>query len=124
VSEWAQRWSSQWTKTHANGVVTHGSTEPVLTVLDVRGVELRELFLIGFNDNCGSIIVPTEARANEIKAALEPAFQVAVSFMGRDACWEAKYDRRHMDGSVPSWLVREITMKDGTVVMRDGRWVR
>ncbi|MFE0470528.1 hypothetical protein ACFW2V_02780 [Streptomyces sp. NPDC058947] len=124
MSEWAARWAGQWTKTHANGVVTHGSTEPILTVLDVRGVELRDLFLIGFNDNCGSIIVPTEERANEIKEALEPAYAVHVAFMGRNACWEAKYDRRELDGSTPSWLVRDIAMEDGTVVMRDGRWVR
>ncbi|WP_437052093.1 hypothetical protein [Streptomyces sp. enrichment culture] len=95
-----------------------------MTVLDVRGIALRDMFLIGFNDNCGSIIVPTEARAREIKSALEPAYQVTVAFMGRDACWEAKYDRRQMDGTVPSWLVREITLKDGTAVMREGRWIR
>lgn len=122
MNGWARRWESRWTKSHPNGVVTHGSTEPILTVLDVRGVELRDLFLIGFNDNCGSIITPTEERANEIKDALEPAYQVGVSFMGRDA-WEAKFDRRELDGSVSSWLVRDITLRDGTVVMRDGRWV-
>jgi len=127
VSEWSRRWVSKWTRSHANGVVTHGSTQPILTVLDVRGFELRDLFLIGFNDNCGSIIVPTESRAREVEAALEPAYAVTVSFMGRDGdveAWEAKFDRREMDGSVPSWLVRDIELKDGTVVMRDGRWVR
>lgn len=124
MSAWADRWRSRWMTVHANGVVVHGVSEPVLSVLDVRGVVLRDLFVIGFNANCGSIIVPSRERADEIKAALEPAYSVAVAFMGRDACWEAKYDRRELDGLLPSWLVRDVVMADGTVVMRDGRWVR
>lgn len=125
MSDWSDRFaSSTHVKVHENGVVTHGSFEPLMTILELRGFELRDMFLIGFNTNCGSIIVPSEQRANEVQAALEPAYAVTVSFMGREACWEAKYDRRQLDGSVPSWFVRDITMKDGTVVMRDGRWVK
>ena len=59
---------------HGNGVIVHGSMEPVLSVLDVRGFDLRDLFLIGFNDNCGSIVVETESRARNIEDALEPAY--------------------------------------------------
>ena len=110
------------TKSHPNGLVTFGATEPILTVLDVCGFELRDMFLIGFNDNCGSIVFPTEERANEAKAVLEPAYRVKV--WAERGQWFAEYDRRELDGSVPSWLVRDITLKDGTVVMRDGRWTR
>lgn len=109
------------TQTHPNGLVTHGATEPILTVLDVRGFELRDMLLIGINDNCGSLILPTEERACAAKVALEPAYRVTVrSERGR---WIAEYDRRQLDGTVPSWMVRTITMRDGTVVMKDGRWV-
>ncbi|WP_309049078.1 hypothetical protein [Streptomyces sp.] len=96
----------------------------MLSVLDVRGVALRDLFLIGFNRNCGSIIVPSKERAGEIKAALEPAYKVTVSCMHRDACWQAEFDRRELDGAVPSWLVRDVTLADGSTAMRDGRWIR
>ncbi|MEE6264911.1 hypothetical protein V2E29_04520 [Streptomyces diastatochromogenes] len=116
------KWSCRWAKTHANGLVTAGSTEPVLTVLEVRGFEIRDMFLIGINPDCGSIVVEEEARAWEIKAALEPAYRVTVR-QGFDGDWSVKFDRRELDGSVPDWFVREITLRDGTVVMRDGRWV-
>ncbi|MFE7442372.1 hypothetical protein ACFU7X_18195 [Streptomyces chartreusis] len=115
--------TNKWTKVHADGLVTFGSTEPVLTVLDVRGFEIKDMFLIGFNDNCGSIIVPTEQRGSELRAALEPAYRVEVQRM-ENGDWEAKFDRRQMDGTVPSWLITDITLKDGTVVMKDGRWTR
>ena len=114
---------SRWVKAHVNGLATHGATEPILTVLDVRGFDIRDMFLIGLNDNCGSIIVPTEQRANEVWAALEPAYKVTVKQL-ESGDWSADYDRRNLDGSVPSWLVTDIVMKDGTVVMRNGRWVR
>lgn len=125
MSEWSDRFAnSRWTKAHPNGVVTHGSTEPIMTVLELCGFELRDMFLIGFNDNCGSIMLPTEQRANEVWAALEPAYQVQVRPTERSDCWEAKCDRREMDGAVRNWLITDVTLKDGTVIMRDGRWVR
>ena len=79
---------------------------------------------MGFNDSCGSIIVPTEQRANEVWAALEPAYKVVVKESEETGDWEAKNDRRELDGSVPSHIVTDIKLKDGTVVMKDGRWVR
>ncbi|MFE0472397.1 hypothetical protein ACFW2V_12355 [Streptomyces sp. NPDC058947] len=125
MREWSSRFASgAHVKVHDNGVVTHGALEPVMTVLEVRGFELRNMFLIGFNENCGSILVETQERANAIKNALEPAYQVNVSYVTREECWEAKYNRRHINGAVSSWLVTDITLKDGTAVMRDGRWVR
>jgi hypothetical protein len=69
---------SKWVRTHPNHVYTHGSMEPVLSVLDVRGFELRDLFLIGFNDSCGTLVLPTESRAENAAAALEPAFATKV----------------------------------------------
>ncbi|SHL74612.1 hypothetical protein [Streptomyces yunnanensis] len=116
------KWSCPWATTHANGLVTSGSTEPVLTVLEVRGFQLRDMFLIGFNPDCGSIVVEEEARAWEVKAALEPAYRVTVK-RDPDGDWVADFDRRELDGSVPDWFGRTIALADGTVVMRDGRWV-
>jgi ribosomal protein L23 len=93
-----------------------------MTVLEVRGFELRDLFLIGFNDNCGSILVPTRERAEEIRVALEPAYAVEVEEL-ETGDWSAKFDRRSMDGTVPSWLITDITLKDGRKVMEKGRWL-
>lgn len=121
---WSDRFlGSRSTKGHVNGVVTHGSTEPILTVLDVRGFDVCDLFLIGSNSNCGSIWVETESRAENIRAALEPAYAVKVEYMGR-GCWSATFDRKEMDGTVPSWFVTDITMKDGRKVMEKGKWIR
>lgn len=121
---WSDRFlDSEHVKGHANGVVTHGSTEPILTVLDVRGFKVSDLFLIGMNDNCGSILVETESRAEGIKAALEPAYAVEVEDIGF-GCWAAKFNRRETDGAVPNWLLTDITLQDGRKVMEKGRWVR
>lgn len=114
---------SKYTTVHANGLVTHGATEPIMTVLDVRGFEIRDMFLIGMNRQCGSIIFPTQGRALEAKAALEPAYAVRVEPFEHTGDWAAIYDQREMDGTVPSWFIRDIALKDGTVVMRDGRWL-
>lgn len=115
--------TNRWIKAHPHNVATHGSTEPVLTILDVRGFEIRDLFLIGFNDSCGSIIVETEGRANDVWAALEPAYKVTVKRL-ENGDWSADFDRRALDGSVPNRFITDLTLKDGTVVLRDGRWVR
>ncbi|MFB6805443.1 hypothetical protein [Streptomyces sp. NPDC056387] len=109
------------TKTHANGLATFGATEPILTILDVRGFELRDMLLLGLNEDCGSIVVATEERACAAKVALEPAYQVRVRT--ERGQWFAEYERRQPDGTVPSWMIRTITLKDGTIVMRDGRWI-
>ncbi|MFE6743879.1 hypothetical protein [Streptomyces tubercidicus] len=119
--------TSRWVKTHPNGVYTHGSTEPVLSVLDVRGFELRELFLIGLNDSCGTIVLPSESRAENAAAALEPAFETKVSLFGnRDGhdLWATEFTRRALDGTTLSPFITDLTLKDGTVLIRDGRWVR
>ncbi|MET8275733.1 hypothetical protein [Streptomyces sp. NPDC005096] len=118
---------SKWVRTHPNRVCAHGSTEPVLSVLDVRGFELHDLFLIGFNDSCGTIVLPTESRAENAAAALEPAFATQVYLFGnRDGedVWATDYTRRDIDGSEPNRFLTNVTLKDGTVVLRDGRWVR
>ncbi|GGX40423.1 hypothetical protein [Streptomyces noursei] len=113
------KWSCPWATTHADGLVTSGSTEPVLSALELRGFEIRDMFLIGFNPDCGSIVFESEARAWEVKAALEPAYRVTVKRDLDD--WVADFDRRQSDGSVPDWFVRAVALSDGTVVMRDGR---
>ncbi|WP_177198657.1 hypothetical protein [Streptomyces colonosanans] len=118
---------SRWVKTHPNGVYTHGSTEPVLSVLDVRGFELRDLFLIGLNDSCGTIVLPTESRAENAAAALEPAFATRVYLFGsRDGqdVWATDYTRRALDGTTLSAFITDLTLKDGRKVIKDGRWVR
>jgi hypothetical protein len=119
--------ASPHTKAHPNGVVTHGALEPVLTVLEFGGFPLRDLFLIGFNDSCGSIWVETESRAENVAAALEPAYACRAkphSHGGVTVAWEVTFDRRELDGTVPSHFVTDVTMEDGTVVIKDGRWVR
>lgn len=119
--------TSRWVKTHPNNVYTHGSTEPVLSVLDVCGFELRELFLIGINDSCGTLIFPVESRAENAAAALEPAYSTEVRLFGnRDGhdLWATEFTRRALDGTTLSPFVTDLTLKDGTVLIRDGRWVR
>lgn len=110
---------------HPNGVFTHGATQPVLSVLDVQGFELCDLFLIGLNDGCGSIILPTESRAENAAAALEPAYATKVVRFGRTGDdWAVEYSLRDLDGSEPSRLITDITLTDGTIAMRDGRRIR
>lgn len=113
---------SKWVQVRPNRVVTHGSTEPVLTVLDVRGFEVRDLFLIGLNADCGSIIVDSESRARNVEAALEPAYAVMVKPYC-DGDWVADYTRRDLDGSERDRFFKTIVLKGGRVVMRDGRRV-
>ncbi|CAL9672471.1 hypothetical protein SUDANB43_07481 (plasmid) [Streptomyces sp. enrichment culture] len=118
---------SRWVKTHPNNVHTHGSLEPVLSVLDVRGFELHDLFLIGINDNCGSIVLPTQSRAENAAAALEPAYETRVHLMGRrdgEDVWATDYTRRALDGTTLSAFITDLTLKDGRQVIKDGRWVR
>ncbi|WP_086706892.1 hypothetical protein [Streptomyces antimycoticus] len=96
---------SRWVKSHPNNVYTHGSTEPVLSVLDVRGFELRDLFLIGLNDSCGTIILPTESRAENAAAALEPAYATRAYLFGNrgdEDVWATDYTRRALDGTTLS----------------------
>lgn len=117
---------SRWVTTHPNNVCTHGSTEPILTVLDVRGFPLRDMFLIGTNDSCGTLVVPNEARAQAASAALEPAYATRVYHFGRrggEDLWATGYQRRALDGRTLSSFLTDLTLKDGTVVIRDGRWV-
>lgn len=117
----------RWVKTHPNNVHTHGSLEPVLSILDVRGFELRDLFLIGINDNCGSIVLPTQSRAENAAAALEPAYETRVYLFGsRDGedVWATDYTRRALDGTTLSAFITNLTLKDGRQVIKDGRWVR
>lgn len=121
---WSAKFTdSKWVKVHADGVVTHGSTEPVLSILDVRGFAVEDLFLIGFNDNCGSILVETESRAQNAAAALEPAYLAKVHQDERGN-WNVVYDRRELDGSVGSHFITDLVLKDGRQVIKDGRWVR
>jgi hypothetical protein len=119
--------TSRWVRTHPNNVYTHGSLEPVLSILDVRGFALHDLFLIGFNDNCGTLVLPTESRAENAAAALEPAFATRVYLFGsRDGedVWATDYTRRALDGTTLSAFLTNLTLKDGRQVIKDGRWVR
>lgn len=120
-----QRYQSKWTKTHAAGVVTFGATEPVLTALDLAGFELRDMFLIGINDDCGTLVLPAEERAHAAAAALEPAFAAVVKpFAGSGGDWSVQYTRRDRSGSTPDRFVTDITRKDGTATKAAGRWIR
>lgn len=117
---------SRWTKSHPRRVYTHGATQPVLTVLDVNGFDLHDLFLMGINDRTGRLIVPTESRAENAAAALEPAYETEVLFLGqREGCdlWGTDYTQRDPDGVAPSAFIVGLTLNDGRQVMKDGRWV-
>ncbi|MFE4692099.1 hypothetical protein ACFRH6_18845 [Streptomyces sp. NPDC056749] len=117
---------SRWVRTQPNGVYVHGATEPILSVLDVRGFELRDLFLIGINDSCGTIVLPTESRAENAAAALEPAYETRVHLMGRrdgEDVWATDYTRRALDGTTLSAFITDLTLKDGRQVIKGGRWV-
>jgi len=116
--KYANKYSHSW----PNNVVVHGATEPILTVLELGGFEIRDLFLIGFNPDCGSVIVDSEQRAREASAALEPAYATKVEVVDYGD-WEVTYDRRDLDGSEPSRFITGVTLTDGTVVMKDGRRV-
>lgn len=123
---------SRFVRVVENGVVVHGSTEPILSILDRGGFPIEDLFLLGFNDKCGTVVLPSEERARFCAAVLEPAHRVRVSRMGHPEHpneWKVDYDLRDPDGSVPSHLVTGIWLKDGEApggerqVMRDGRWL-
>jgi hypothetical protein len=119
--------TSRWVKTHPNNVYTHGSLEPVLSILDVRGFALHDLFLIGLNDSCGTLVLPTESRAENAAAALEPAYETRVYLFGsRDGedVWATDYTRRALDGTTLSAFLTNLTLEDGRQVIKDGRWVR
>lgn len=116
------KYASRWVRQHPNGVFTHGATQPVLTVLDVQGFEVRDLFLIGLNDDSGSIILPTESRAQNAATALEPAYATKVAPFGpQGQDWAVEYTRRDLNGSAPSRVLTDLTLTDGTVAMRNGR---
>jgi hypothetical protein len=106
---------------HPNNVMVHGASEPLLTFLELGGFELRDLFLIGSGRNSGAIIVGSQERALAVKAALEPAYAVTVKRVPTG--WKADFDRRDLDGTVLSGFLTDITLTDGTQVMRDGRWL-
>ncbi|MCO8303594.1 hypothetical protein [Streptomyces sp. RKCA744] len=119
--------TNRFIKVHPNTVLTHGSLEPVLSILDVRGFELHDLFLIGLNDSCGSIVLPSQSRAENAAAALEPAYETQVYLFGsRDGedVWATDYTRRALDGTTLSAFITDLTLKDGRQVIKDGRWVR
>jgi hypothetical protein len=118
--------TNRWIKTHPDRVYTHGATEPVLSVLDVRGFDLHDLFLIGLNDSCGTLVLPTESRAENAAAALEPAFATRVYLFGNrdgEEVWATDYTRRALDGTTLSAFITDLTLKDGKQVIKDGRWV-
>ncbi|CAL9668868.1 hypothetical protein [Streptomyces sp. enrichment culture] len=118
--------TNRWIKTHPNRVYTHGSLEPVLSILDVRGFEVHDLFLIGLNDSCGTLVLPSESRAQNAAAALEPAYKTKVYLFGNwdgENVWATDYTRRALDGSTLSAFITDLTLKDGRQVIKDGHWV-
>ncbi|MEU7088067.1 hypothetical protein [Streptomyces achromogenes] len=118
---------SKWFKPHPHRVYTHGSFEPVLSILDVMGFELRDLVVMGFNDNCGTLLLQTESRAENAAAALEPAYATTVEHHGpfsEGEAWAVNYTRRALDGTELSAFIANLTLEDGRQVIKDGRWVR
>lgn len=117
---------NRFTKMHPNNVMVLGSYEPVLTVLDLEGAQVKDLLLLGLNDKAGSIIVDSKSRADEISRALEPLYETEVAQRGADRGsdhWWVDFNQRHMDGASGSNFIVNLTLEDGTTVIRDGRWV-
>ncbi|MGA5578422.1 hypothetical protein ACPCK9_26810 [Streptomyces koyangensis] len=113
---------NRWTKVHPHRVYTVGSTEPVLTILDVRGFDIADLLLIGLNDSCGTLMMPLESRA-EAAAALEPGYECEVRPPeSHDGLWAVDFTRRALDGTTLSPFLTDLTLKDGRQVIKDGRW--
>lgn len=105
------KYASRWMRQHPKGVFTHGATQPILTVLDVRGFELYDLVLIGLNADAGTIILPTESRAENAAVALEPAYAAKVVPFGRTGeDWAVEYSRRDLDGSEPDRVVVNVVL--------------
>lgn len=118
-----QRYRTKRTRDLGNGVIVFGATEPVMTVLDVAGFELRDMFLMGLSDSFGSIIVEGEGRAGELAAKLEPSYRTDIHpARPGTGDWVVNYTQRNLDGS-EGGIFRKIVMKDGTVVMENGRWI-
>lgn len=106
------KYASKWVRQHPNGVFVHGAAQPILTVLDVRGFELADLFLIGLTDDAGTLVLPTEARAAAAAAALEPAYATTVLPFGRRGeDWAVEYTRRDPDGSTPARVLTNIVFR-------------
>ncbi|WP_412079013.1 hypothetical protein ACLF6K_37350 [Streptomyces xanthophaeus] len=104
--------TNKMVKECAGGVFTFGATQPVLTVLDIAGFALTDLFLIGLSDDSGSIILPTESRAEVAAAALEPAYATTVTPFGRRGeDWAVEYSRRDLDGSAPARVLTNIVFR-------------
>ncbi|MGW1102736.1 hypothetical protein [Streptomyces sp. NPDC002540] len=105
--------------THPDNVYTHGALEPVLTLLDLRGFQLRDLVLIGMNEDCGTLLLPSEPRAETAAAALEPAYAATLTHLShpQGEAWAVTYARRQ-DGTELSALITNLTFTDGTVITR------
>ncbi|MEU5838611.1 hypothetical protein ABZ820_33765 [Streptomyces diacarni] len=118
------KYATKYSQTHPNRVVTHGSTEPVVTALELGGFEIRDLFLCGFNPDCGSVIVDSQERARAAAAAREPGYATKITHTPEFGDWCVDYNRREMDGSERSRFITDIVLNDGTVAMKDGRRTR
>ncbi|MEW1699457.1 hypothetical protein [Streptomyces sp. NPDC091278] len=117
----------RWVRTQPGNLHTHGSIEPVMSILDIRGFPMHDMFLIGHNDDCGTIVLPTESRAENAAAALGPAYETRVHLMRHHSgqeVWATDYTRRAPDGTTLSAFITNLTLQDGRQVIKDGRWVR
>lgn len=105
--------TNKYIKALPNNVAAAGATEPILTVLDVGGFRIRDLFLMGLNKDCGSLIVDSETRATEAQRVLEPAYRTSIRQLPNTGDWELKYDRRDPDGSTPDRFITKVVGNDG-----------
>lgn len=108
-----------WACGHENGVVVHGTAEPLLTVLDVTGVPVEDLLVIGLSPDCGTVVVESEERAKVIRQALEPAYAVQVQQDG-EGDWCVAYDVRRPDGTARQHFTPEFDFNSGGPAAKDG----
>lgn len=124
TSPWAHTWTGSHVRHHANGVVTTGTTEPILSILDLAEFDLYDLYLIGINADRGRIFFPSQDRAAAAGRALAPAYTVTVSPLKSPAghrFWTTSYTRHVTGGGPqPAHVVTDVTLKDGSVVRRGG----
>lgn len=107
---------SKWATAHDHGVFTFGATQPILSALELGGFEVRDLFLMGMDEDYGAIIVEDQQRAEEVAAALEPAYTVTISPEdpeGRtDGHWKATYTLVPQGGE-PARMLTNLKPVDG-----------
>lgn len=93
-----RKYHNEHTKLHENDVVTFGFTEPILTILDVGGFSIENLFLISLEPEVGTILFDTRDRAERAARILEPGYEAKVERFDHTTDWSVEYVKRDFEG--------------------------